>query len=231
MGRFREEDYAKDFINLIKQRKPAFMSIAAKLQRVMDDQNNRLQVRNRTIEIDKVINKLKHYKAKVDKWKEENYTVIGYARKSASPAVTSESRVKSLQTMIEILHARSYADMVFVSPSSNSATTIAARDFRVNTDIISCLKDHHGDTQDMIKFIRRQGKKPVVLVCLTYAGFTTNVEDLKDFLHYHKNIKYLVVDNCGRAGGFDVLSCQEILENPHVAERFNCRTSVGQRSK
>jgi len=103
-----------------------------------------------------VINKLKHYKAEVDRWKEEKYTVIGYARKSASPAVTSESRVKSLQTMIEILHARSYADMVFVSPSSNSATTIAVREFHVNTDIISCLKDHHGDIQGTCKpFIER----------------------------------------------------------------------------
>lgn len=49
MGRFREEDNAKDFTNLIKQRKPTFMSIAAKLQRVMDDQNNRLQVRKRSM--------------------------------------------------------------------------------------------------------------------------------------------------------------------------------------
>jgi hypothetical protein len=50
-----------------------------------------------------VINKLNHYKAEVDRWKEEKYTVIGYARKLASPVVTSELRVKSLQAMIGIL--------------------------------------------------------------------------------------------------------------------------------
>jgi hypothetical protein len=49
MGRFRKEDNAKDFIYWVKQCKPAFMSIAAKRKRVMDDQKNELQVRKRSM--------------------------------------------------------------------------------------------------------------------------------------------------------------------------------------
>lgn len=35
--------------------------------------------------------------------------------------------------------------------------------------------------KDMLKKIRKQ-KAPVVIICLTYAGFTTNPNDLKEFI-------------------------------------------------
>ncbi|KAG1548754.1 hypothetical protein G6F49_009805 [Rhizopus delemar] len=139
--------------------------------------------------------------------------------------------------MVDLLHDRSLADKVFVSPSSQSTEPIASRDMKDNTSLMARLKNVDGDTQgsfnenDMLKFIRLQGKKPVVITCLTYAGFITKPEILKDFLHYHKNVKYIVIDNCSRHRGFEVLSRQEILENTCTAERFNCRPSVGQRSK
>lgn len=88
-----------------------------------------------------------HYLAEVAKLEEENYTIIGYARKAVLHSVGAEERVKCLQVMIDILHDRSLADKMFVSPSSRSTEPIASRDMKDSINLMTRLKNIDGDTQ------------------------------------------------------------------------------------
>ncbi|KAI7905565.1 uncharacterized protein BX663DRAFT_429136 [Cokeromyces recurvatus] len=121
------------------------------------------------------------HKANLKTWKEQGCVVVGYARKSAIPHVKDAVRIKNIQDMIDILRQRSGVDRVYVSPCTNSTETIASRDISANKDMILSLYQCNGDTQDMLKYIRVK-KAPVVIVCLTYAGFTTDLNDLKEFI-------------------------------------------------
>lgn len=88
------------------------------------------------------------HQAKLKTWKEQGCLMIGYARKSACiPPVKDTVRIKNIQNMIDILHKRSGADMVYVSPCTNSTEPIASRDMNVNEKIILSLQKCSGDTQ------------------------------------------------------------------------------------
>ncbi|KAG1460129.1 hypothetical protein G6F46_004663 [Rhizopus delemar] len=141
------------------------------------------------------------HKVNLKTWTEQGCVVIGFARKSINPHVKDDIRVKNIQTMIEIFREKSGAD------------------------IISSLQQCSGDTQDMLKNIRVQNA-PVVIVCLTYAGFTTDLNILKEFIRGHNNITCIVIDDYANKNQFRVHSRVEILNKPCIAETF-----IGQRSK
>ncbi|KAG1037879.1 hypothetical protein G6F43_012769 [Rhizopus delemar] len=240
-SRFRKvEDESSTFTHWAKKAKPEFMSVAVKRRRTRDEQNNTISVRTRHLFVlDKkhwvrlvgaIVNQVVIYKASLKAWKEQGCVVIGYARKSTIPHVNDDIRIKNIQNMIDLLCERSGVDRVYVSPCSNSIEPIASRDTIVNKDMISSLHQCSGDTQDMIKYIRLK-KGAVVIICLTYAGFTTDPNDLKEFIRYHKNITHIVVDDNANNDRIHVHSRDEILNKPWIAEKFKCRTSVGQRSK
>lgn len=90
---------------------------------------------------------LPRYLAEVAKWKEEDCVIIGYSRKSVLHSVGVEERVKCLQAMVDLLHDRSLADNMFVSPSSQSTEPIAFRDMKDNTSLMARLKNVADDAQ------------------------------------------------------------------------------------
>ncbi|KAG1460737.1 hypothetical protein G6F55_003985 [Rhizopus delemar] len=120
--------------------------------------------RIRDEQIDAIVNQMVIHKANLKTWKEQGCVVIGYARKSTIPHVKDDVR-----------------GICF-----NSIEPIASRDTIVNKDIISSLHQCSGDTQDMIKYIRLK-KAAVVIIYLTYAGFSQSIflPSLIQYLLFH----------------------------------------------
>ncbi|KAG0162689.1 hypothetical protein DFQ29_003807, partial [Apophysomyces sp. BC1021] len=139
------------------------------------------------------------------------------------PSTDEDTRLDCLNRMVGVLRDRSNVDKMYVSWSTNSSAPFGARDNNGYDVKTACCCD--GDTQDMLRHIRLE-KNPVIIVSITYAGFTTNCRDLIEFLEFHRNVKYLVVDNYAVNGKFDVLSRDDIIHSSCIAERFRCRTAT-----
>ncbi|ORX45496.1 hypothetical protein DM01DRAFT_251984 [Hesseltinella vesiculosa] len=107
-------------------------------------------------------------------------TIIGYVRKSPGKEST-DARASCLQNMVDKLRQRSFASKVFISPVSVSNEPLAERDQPRNQKLLKQLKGIDGTTQDMLQFLNETDQE-VCLVCIDYAGLTTNVEDLTKFL-------------------------------------------------
>ncbi|EIE84559.1 hypothetical protein RO3G_09269 [Rhizopus delemar RA 99-880] len=84
-------------------------------------------------ESDNILNLLPHYLAEVAKLEEENYTIIGYARKSVLHSIFSTTDRSPKKR--------------FVSPSSQSTEPIASRDMEDSINLMTRLKNIDGDTQ------------------------------------------------------------------------------------
>ncbi|CAO3619487.1 unnamed protein product [Cunninghamella echinulata] len=101
--------------------------------------------------------------------------IIGYARKSPGSEETSV-REKLLNKMVEKLKMRSLVEKVFVSPSSNSSTLFNDRDKG-----IKAMGGTDGTMTDLINHLGTT-EKDVILVVIDYSGFSTNINDIRNFL-------------------------------------------------
>ncbi|KAG0175723.1 hypothetical protein DFQ28_003203 [Apophysomyces sp. BC1034] len=118
------------------------------------------------------------YQEQLKQMKKNNDSIIGYCRKSCT-SEDDEARVRLLQSMANKLKARSLVDRVYVSPYSMANGKIRSRDFSRDYDL-SGMEDITGTTQDMISYISITPN--VSHVVLDFAGLTTDVNDLKQFL-------------------------------------------------
>ncbi|EIE90612.1 hypothetical protein RO3G_15323 [Rhizopus delemar RA 99-880] len=116
-----------------------------------------------------IIDVIPRHHAYINQLKKDGYHIIGYYRKSKSP---SNNRIALLQRMVNILRQRSLVDKVFVSPYSN-----VKQDLNDKDTLLSELDQVNGDTEAFI-----QNNDKVCVVALDYAGFTTNMSDLKSIL-------------------------------------------------
>lgn len=98
-------------------------------------------------EIASILNQLTKCSEQLKTWKDNGVSIIGYARKSTSSSISSEGRLNCLRRMVDILHCRSGADLVYVSPSSCSSQSIASRDTRNEDDVRVTIQNCDGDTQ------------------------------------------------------------------------------------
>ncbi|KAI8983046.1 hypothetical protein BDB01DRAFT_723226 [Pilobolus umbonatus] len=126
--------------------------------------------------------------------------------------------------MVDNLRSRSIVDRVFVSKTSDADQPFHKRD--INADII---EGTDGTTTDNRQFLRAT-KKEVILVVLDYAGLTTNVEDLKEFLSEQKNITKIIVDRLPVTTEVEIFETELLLQDPKAIEKFDGRTRPIQRS-
>ncbi|KAL1929386.1 hypothetical protein VTP01DRAFT_1524 [Rhizomucor pusillus] len=132
---------------------------------------------------------------------------------------------------------------MFLSPCSRSSDPIASRDSNIEKSTLSpftCSGAAQGKQRtstkaliitdilqiDMLQHLRKSKNKHFVLICLTYAGLTTDPDDLRKFLRCHKSDRYIVIDNYAKDNKFEVLSRDDILVNAYVADKFACRPSI-----
>ncbi|CAO3698274.1 unnamed protein product [Rhizopus stolonifer] len=115
------------------------------------------------------------YQAFLRTQKELGVEIVGYVRKSSCDK-NEQNRIRVIKRMVDNLRSRSIVDKVFVSKTSNANQPFHKRDINADT-----MEETDGTTTDFIEFLNAT-KKKVILVVLDYAGLTTNVEDLKEFL-------------------------------------------------
>ncbi|CAO3678643.1 hypothetical protein CU097_011871 [Rhizopus azygosporus] len=60
-------------------------------------------------------------------------------------------------------------------------------------DILSSLDQIHGNTQDFLAYVKEK-KTKICVVAIDYAGFTTNISDLKNLLKEHSNIQKVMIE-------------------------------------
>ncbi|KAI9489341.1 hypothetical protein BDB00DRAFT_770812, partial [Zychaea mexicana] len=72
--------------------------------------------------------------------------------------------------------------------------------------------------------------KNVCLVVVDYAGLSTNVPDLYDFIRKHQNLQKIIVDHLPYENDVKVFDREELLDIKSL-EVFNCRKGNYHRSK
>ncbi|KAG1467807.1 hypothetical protein G6F56_004202 [Rhizopus delemar] len=130
--------------------------------------------------------------------------------------------------MVRNMYERSLADFMFVSPMDNAKTPLSLRDIDCDMSIINQLENVHGNSKDMLDFITSRNK--VCLVTCDYAGLTTNNADLKAVLMHNVNIKKIAVDLYYYENRFDMVDCNDLLEDSSILNKFGeSRTAFKQR--
>ncbi|KAI8087171.1 hypothetical protein BDF21DRAFT_335868 [Thamnidium elegans] len=122
---------------------------------------------------------LKHtprYQMYIKSLKEQNFTVVGYARKSPG-SENKENRNILLNRMVKCLKERSLCDIIFASTYSSAAEILTSRDMNEVVNIRNGLNDVDGNTQDMISYIG-SSEKDICLVAIDFSGLSTNISDL-----------------------------------------------------
>ncbi|KAG1144199.1 hypothetical protein G6F37_006437 [Rhizopus arrhizus] len=156
------------------------------------------------------------YQQTIQSFKNDGYSVIGYARKSRTKE-SDETRSNLLNMMCKKLKMRSMVDKVFVSFKTSSNDPIMDRDL-----------DDDGNTQDMLRYV---SAKKVCLVMLTFAGLTTNISDFETFLSKNANIEKIVVDSLPHSNKIAIFDRKELLNDPKKIQQFKCRMGFERRSK
>ncbi|KAL7312371.1 hypothetical protein PS15m_008135 [Mucor circinelloides] len=162
-----------------------------------------------------MLNYAERYQEFLKAQKESGMEIVGYARKS--PGEKDEAnRTKLLQRMIEKLKSRSLI--------STAGQPFYERD--VNQD---SFEGSDGSTVDLIEFLNST-KKKVILVALDYAGLSTNIEDLKEFLRKQKNITKILIDRLPITSEVETYETEVLLQDENIIKKFDCRTRPLQRS-
>ncbi|ORY88522.1 hypothetical protein BCR43DRAFT_448696 [Syncephalastrum racemosum] len=163
--------------------------------------------------------------------KETGNTIIGYCRKSKT-IEDEETRVRLLQKMIKRMRARSLVDKTFVSPCSAAGRTyrIYPVPLKVNTKFCLAIDDIEDDILlDMISFLAVTPN--VSLVVLDYAGLTTNIKDLKQFIINTPNLENIIVDQLPQQHKIKIFSREQLLMDDSNLALFDCRVACVQRAK
>ncbi|ORZ18468.1 hypothetical protein BCR42DRAFT_324919, partial [Absidia repens] len=95
---------------------------------------------------------------------------------------------------------------------------------------LTALEGTDGTTQKLIEYWNTS-RTQIFVVCLGYAGLTTNVDDLQQFLSNHRNIKKTLVDRLPYTHEVSILDSEKVITNNNVASKFDCRTGTEQGSK
>ncbi|KAI8091724.1 hypothetical protein BDF21DRAFT_436578 [Thamnidium elegans] len=122
--------------------------------------------------------------------------------------------------MVEKLRSQSLVDKVFVSKTSAANQPFHKRD--INQDNI--------EGTDGCTTVLKFHKKEVILVVLDYAGLTTNVEDLKEFLSKQRNITKIIIDRLPITYEVEIYETEMLLQDQNAIKKFDCRTRPIQRS-
>ncbi|KAI7851890.1 hypothetical protein BDC45DRAFT_444694 [Circinella umbellata] len=159
----------------------------------------------------------------IKKLKEGGYEIVGYARKSPGE---QPNQLANLTAMVNKLKELSLVNKCFISRVSNASDELEERDLR-DTSTLN-IPGTHGNTQDMISHIASSNKK-ICLVVIDYAGFSTNQQNIYDFVHNHKALEKIIIDQIPYYNQTTCFTRSQILDDISVLPVFDCRMKTLQR--
>ncbi|KAI8889926.1 hypothetical protein K501DRAFT_169841 [Backusella circina FSU 941] len=112
--------------------------------------------------------------------------------------------------MVEKLRSWPLVDKVFVSKTSAANEPLQKRDFNEDN-----IEGTDGSTKDFIEFLNST-KKEVILVILDYAGLTTNVADLKEFVSKQRNITKIIIDRLPITSKVEIYKTEVLLQDQNA---------------
>ncbi|ORX52442.1 hypothetical protein DM01DRAFT_1336810 [Hesseltinella vesiculosa] len=170
-----------------------------------------------------ILNRLPTYQQHIRMLKDDGYCIVGYARKSPG---NESHREKNLESMVKHLKMRSLVNKCFVSSCCKASSPLGSRDVKTgNVD----LKGVDGNTQDLIRFLSSETK--VCLVCIDFAGLSTDPNDLYSFVSNHQSLLRLVVDQLPYLNETKIFERDQILSDASILSSFDCREKALRRSK
>ncbi|KAG1592181.1 hypothetical protein G6F47_009514 [Rhizopus delemar] len=137
-------------------------------------------------------------KAYVKNLKKNNFTVIGYARKSPGQE-HQEVRVGLIQKVVNKLYDTLLVDKVLVTTSSRANDTIRSRDTNGKNAQLTLLNQVHGNTQDLLEYIFTSkdnclvGLNLEVVMLDSPVGYASRIVRT-DVFKYPKNINSFSAD-------------------------------------
>ncbi|KAI9033890.1 hypothetical protein CLU79DRAFT_692379, partial [Phycomyces nitens] len=146
--------------------------------------------------------------------KKQGYTVVGYARKLTSDEDTA-TRTRLLNAMSKRLKERSLVDRIFASYASQSNAQLSKRDLKTAMEQYKDLQAE-GNTQG--KQITSTDK--VCLVALDYAGLSTNINDLYEFVKQHNNLEIIIIDNITAENNISVYKRDQLSSEPDASKKL-----------
>lgn len=108
-----------------------------------------------------IVERLPRYQQPIQSFKNDGYSVIGYARKSRSKE-TNETRTKLLNMMCKKLKMRSMVEKVFVSFKTSTNDPIMDRDLDDDKKVLEEI-DADGNTQGKNAIICSFFRTPLML--------------------------------------------------------------------
>ncbi|KAI9477916.1 MAG: hypothetical protein EXX96DRAFT_229960 [Benjaminiella poitrasii] len=135
---------------------------------------------------------LPNYQKSVKNLIHEGYEIVDYARKSPGDKDEND-RIRLLQDMINNLSERSFAQRIYVSPSSYASTPFFERDLKRNDNIMGKLENIRGNSQDMLEYFSSVDHD-ICLTSIDFAGLTSRTNDIIQLVEDNPSIKKVVID-------------------------------------
>ncbi|KAI9301128.1 hypothetical protein BJ944DRAFT_11032 [Cunninghamella echinulata] len=217
-------------------RKIHFTTIHTSRKLIKNDNKERVRYRELYVIKDKfidgiakgIIEYIPRFQQYILNLKSNEYQIIGYVRKLHGKE-DKESRIRLLQCMADKLLTRMSVDKVYASPMSHANEPLVSRDVNYDKEILKGLKNIEGNTQDLLSYIRIA--KKVCLVAIDFAGITTNIADLRNFVRDNDSVKKILIDSTPYGKYINIYDRDQLLDSSQELNEFNCRQQCLQRSK
>ncbi|KAG0980959.1 hypothetical protein G6F29_007434 [Rhizopus arrhizus] len=135
---------------------------------------------------------LPNYQKSVKNLIHEGYEIVGYARKSPGDEDEND-RIRLLQDMINNLSERSFAQKIYVSPSSCASIPFFERDLKHNDNIMGKLENIRGNSQNMLEYLSSVDHD-ICLTSIDFAGLTSRTNDIIQLVEDNPSIKKIAID-------------------------------------
>ncbi|CDH61025.1 predicted protein [Lichtheimia corymbifera JMRC:FSU:9682] len=178
-----------------------------------------------------IYNYMDDYKYQAEHLKREGYRFIGYARKSSQGDISLEARFCSFERMVRKLKLL-LAEDIYVSPCSVASADFHQRDNDQRmTDYKEILNIDgvKGNTNALLSSLRASTQL-VVLIVIDYAGLSTDQDHVFNLVREHNQLAYLYVDRSPVSSTIESYSREELMSDPKILSKFNCRPPPVRRS-
>ncbi|SAL98391.1 hypothetical protein [Absidia glauca] len=95
-----------------------------------------------------------------------------------------------------------------------------------NSKFVNSITGCNGDMK-ALKSLLDKKFKPIRLVVIDYAGFSTEPNDVRHFFERYTQVKQLVIDH---GLTFEIFEQNDLCKNEDILSRFDCRSTPKHRS-